>query len=165
MLIKTYKLPEKPGNNSDVGILRRDQMVTDITLVLNNYRVSTNKLRNRLFKFAGFAAILAACFFQMSCGNVDSTSTKVSVYKYAGSVQCYGGGTPISAMQSQLVHSRIQVHTASCGVDGNVYAAVCGTSDGIIGVFEVPSVQQQAATSLGFMPLSNLPAATITPCQ
>jgi hypothetical protein len=140
-------------------------MVTAVTRALNNYRESTNKLRNRLCKFFGFAAIFATCAMQISCGNIDSTSTNVRVYKSAGSVQCYGGGTPISAMQMQLTHARIQVHTASCGVDGNMYAAVCGAADGIIGIFEVPSTEQQAATSLGFAPLTNLPAATTVACQ
>ena len=140
-------------------------MATDVTLSLDYYRESANKLRNRLFKFAGFAAVVAACTIQVSCGNVDSTATKVTVYKYAGSVQCYGGGTPISAMQMQLNHARIPVHTAACGVDGNMYSAVCGAADGIIGVFEVSSLQQQEATTLGFLPLSNLPAATLVACQ
>lgn len=61
-----------------VGSLRRDQMATDVTLSLNNYRESANKLRYRFFKFVGFAAVVAACTIQVSCGNVDSTSTKVS---------------------------------------------------------------------------------------
>ena len=140
-------------------------MATDVTLLLNNYRAPANKLRYRFFKFAGFAAFVAACTIQVSCGNTDSTATKVSVYKYAGSIQCYGGGTTISAMQMQLNHARIPVQTASCGVDGNMYSAVCGAADGIIGVFEVPSTQLQAVTALGFAPLTNLPAAIIVPCQ
>jgi hypothetical protein len=140
-------------------------MKIDVMQSLTNKRESSNKFRNPFFKSVGFIVIFAAFSIQISCGNDDSTSTNVSVYKYAGSVQCYGGGTPILALQKQLTDERIQVQTASCGFDGNLYAAVCGTADGIIGIFEVPSTQQQAATALGFVPLSKLPAATKVACQ
>jgi hypothetical protein len=110
-----------------------------------------------LVAFATFAA----------CGGGASKSpgTRVSLYKYVGSVQCTGGGTSLPAMERQLTDAGIQVLTSTCGGDGKMYAAVCGAADGRIGIFEVPAAQARAASALGFAPLSNLPAATKVDCQ
>ena len=106
-------------------------------------------------------ATLAACGGSAS----DSPGANVSVYKYVGSVQCTGGGTALPAMQQQLAGAGIRVITASCGSDGNAYAAMCGAADGRIGILEIPAAQAQAASALGFAPLSSLPAATKAACQ
>ncbi len=112
-----------------------------------------------------FLAPLVALATLVACGGGESPATNVSLYKYVGSVQCTGGGTSLSAMERQLTDAGIRVLTSSCGVDGNAYPAVCGAPDGRIGVFEVPAAQAQAASAVGFAPLSNLPAATKVACQ
>ena len=107
-------------------------------------------------------ATLAACG---GCGASESSGTNVSLYKYFGSVQCTGGGTSPSAMERQLTDVGIQLLSSACGRDGNAHPAVCGAADGRIGIFKVPAAQAQAASALGFAPLSNLPAATTVACQ
>lgn len=92
------------------------------------------------------------------------TEPRVSVYKYVGSVQCKGGGTPLSAMMRQLSEGGVPVLDVSCGTDGRMYPAVCGAADGRIGILEVPEGRAAAAAALGFAPLSNLPEASKTVC-
>lgn len=105
-------------------------------------------------------ALICAC----GGGYDNSPSAYISLYKYAGSVQCAGGGLTLPEMEGQLTAAGIQVYSSSCGLDGNVYAAVCGGADGRIGIFEVLLSQQQAASAVGFLPLSNLPAAMRVAC-
>lgn len=93
-----------------------------------------------------------------------STEPRASVYKYVGSVQCKGGGTPLSAMMRQLSEGGVPVFDVSCGTDGKMYMAMCGAADGRIGILEVPEAKVSAAAALGFAPLSSLPAATKTVC-
>jgi len=107
-----------------------------------------------------------------ACAGGDGKSPSASLpsasartYKYVGSVQCTGGGTSLTELQLQLTGAGIQVLGATCGVDGNLYAAVCGGADGRIAIFEIPAQQAQAASALGFMPLADLPAATEVACQ
>ena len=108
--------------------------------------------------------MLLACAALAACGSVASRPPSVSLYKYLGSVQCTGGGTPLRAMERQLTDAGIRVLTSACGADGNVYAAVCGAADGRIGIFEIPAAQTQAASQLGFAPLSGLPGFTKAAC-
>lgn len=112
-----------------------------------------------------FPLVVCATFAGCAGGAGESPVTNVSMYKYSGSVQCTGGGTSLSAMESQLTDAGIHVVASACGIDGKVYAAVCGASDGRIGIFEVSVAQAQAASALGFVPLSNLPSATTVACQ
>lgn len=145
---------------------KENQMNFEVTkpLTVDNSE-SINKLCKCLLKSAGFTALLASSAILVACGNSDGTPTNVSVYKYVGSVQCSGGGIPISTLQRQLTDAGIQVQTASCGSDGNIYVAVCGAADGRIAIFDVPVTEAQTATELGFAPLSNLPSATKVACQ
>lgn len=89
----------------------------------------------------------------------------VKVYKYLGSVQCSGGGTSPTEMEQMLTTAAIDVASATCGVDGNMYAAMCGAPDGRIGIFEIAPGDLKAATALGFLPLSGLPDANEAPCR
>ena len=134
-----------------------------------------NKRLKRFFPLTKFLvapllgfATLAACAGGDGKPSSDSDrklpSASVRTYKYVGSVQCTGGGTSLTEMQRQLTDAGIQVLTATCGVDGNLYAAVCGGADGGIGIFKVPTQQAEAASALGFAPLSTLPAARVVPC-
>lgn len=88
----------------------------------------------------------------------------VDVYKYQGSRQCEGGGIPLAEMQRQLQAAGIPVSNSSCGMDGRMYPAACGTADGKINIFTVPSDAVQAAMAQGFYLLSDLHGAQRTNC-
>jgi hypothetical protein len=102
-----------------------------------------------------------------ACGGVQAAGSPASVkiYKYMGSKQCNGGGQKLAVIKRQLIESGITVLAASCGVDGNLYPAVCGAADGRIGIFEVPASKAQSALPDGFLPLARLPDAQIVPCN
>ena len=90
---------------------------------------------------------------------------RVSVYKPLGSVQCEpASGVTIAALKSQLEAADIKVLGSSCGSDGRIYPAVCGASNGRIGIFEIPPTQTKKIAALGFAPLSGLPDATRSAC-
>ncbi|MFA6971334.1 MAG: hypothetical protein WC208_08040 [Gallionella sp.] len=114
-----------------------------------------------------FLVSLIAFAVLTACGGIDRKppSAGVYLYKYLGSVQCTGGGTSLQTMKLQLADAGIPALTSSCGTDGKVYVAVCGAADGRIGIFEVPAAQAQAASTLGFAPVSRLPAATKLACH
>lgn len=88
----------------------------------------------------------------------------VNVYKYVGSKQCSGGGTPLATMMRQLSDAGISAMNVNCGTDGRMYPAMCGAPDGRIGILEVPEAKISAAGALGFAPLSSLPEAGKTVC-
>ena len=88
----------------------------------------------------------------------------VGVYKYVGSKQCSGGGTPLATMMRQLSDAGIPAMNVNCGTDGRMYPAMCGAPDGRIGILEVPEAKVSAAAALGFAPLSGLPEASKTVC-
>jgi hypothetical protein len=100
-----------------------------------------------------------------ACGShSDTVDTQFSVYKYFGSVQCAGGGTSLTTLEGQLGEAGVPVIASACGSDGHSYPAACGQPDGRIGILEIPVVHAQTAFSLGFAPLSDLPAASEMPC-
>ncbi|MBT9523941.1 MAG: hypothetical protein IV105_01685 [Rhizobacter sp.] len=107
------------------------------------------------------AALLSACG---GGDDSDTTTTTVALYKRAGSVQCGSGGLTLSGMERELVEAGVRVITASCGNDGTIDPALCGLPDGQIGIFEVAASHAQAASVMGYVPLSNNPAATSVPC-
>lgn len=106
------------------------------------------------------AMMLSAC---ADLGRVAPASG-VLVYKYGGSKQCEGGGTPVEKMMRQLSEAGIPVMNVHCGTDGRMYPAMCGAPDGRIGILEVPEGKVSAAAALGFAPLSGLPEASKTVC-
>ncbi|WP_312548625.1 hypothetical protein [Massilia sp.] len=114
-------------------------------------------------------ASLAACGGSGE-GNADTklAGTKIvpgtKVFKSMDSLQCSGGGVPLSALQAQLAAANIQVQAAECGNDGRPTPAVCGVSDGRIGIFEIPVDQGAVAAAAGFKPLTTLPGAKTIPC-
>ena len=111
------------------------------------------------------ASVAVAALFVAACGGGDEAGGPVSVAKSLGSVQCAGGGITLPEMQSQLTGAGVQVLAASCGNDGVGHPAVCGASDGAIGIFDIPASQQAAAQALAFAPLSTLPHATREACR
>jgi len=100
-------------------------------------------------------------------GGVEAAGSpaSVKVYKYMGSKQCNGGGRTLAVLKRHLIESGITVLAASCGVDGNLYPAVCGAADGRIGIFEILASKAQSALPDGFLPLETLPDAQIVPCN
>ena len=109
--------------------------------------------------------VLAACGGSGAGGDVPAPGSSTSVYRYAGSVQCEGGGLSLAESQRQLTNAGIQVFSAACGIDGNAYPAVCGAPDGRIRTFEVPTAQSQLASAIGFAPLSNLASPALADCS
>ena len=106
-----------------------------------------------------------------NCGDCRSANvrlsgspTTTSVYKSTGSLQCTGGGLTLEQLKAELTGGSLPVESASCGIDGLGHIAVCGASDGRIGIFEIASAGVTAAQALGFAPLSDLPEATRTAC-
>lgn len=114
----------------------------------------------KILIFLAFTLALSAC------SNFKGVfqEPRVSVYKYVGSKQCSGGGTPLATLMRQLSDGGIPAMNVSCGVDGRMYPAVCGAADGRIAILEVPEAKATAAAALGFAPLSNLPEASKTVC-
>jgi hypothetical protein len=109
-------------------------------------------------------AIAAGAISACGGGGGGAPDASVALYRYLGSVQCTGGGVSLSALERQLQDAGIGVLAASCGADGNAYAALCGAPDGRIGILEVPEDKAALAATLGFAPLANLPAAVRLPC-
>ena len=116
-------------------------------------------------KFQAFW-ILASSVFLSACGGggTDPQSENSLFYKYAGSLQCFGGGQSLSEMTFQLSNSGILVLESYCGDDGLPHVAMCGATDGRIGIFKVHSLQEQTAFTNGLKPLSTLPSAVKTDC-
>lgn len=108
--------------------------------------------------------ILAVLAFLTACGGGEDEESSTKVFKAMGSLQCSGGGVSLAALQAQLTAAKVQVGAAACGTDGSVSAAVCGSPDGRIGIFEISPAQAGAAAAAGFAPLSTLPAARTIPC-
>lgn len=81
-----------------------------------------------------------------------------------GSTQCMDDGTPLAEWVRRLTANGVEVRASSCGYTGNMYASVCGGSDGRIAIVEVPSSQAATASTIGFFPLSKLPEASKAPC-
>lgn len=96
---------------------------------------------------------------------VAASPASVKIYKYMGSKQCGGGGQTLAVLKRQLIDSGTKVLAASCGVDGNLYPAVCGAADGRIGIFEIPASKFQSALPDGFLPLAQLPDVQVVPCN
>ena len=112
------------------------------------------------------AAALIACTLLAgcTCRLKDPPSTGIKYYKSLGSVQC-SGGKSIGELEQDLLTAGITITETTCGVDGNMHAAVCGAPDGRIGIFEIEPDQANTAKILGFAPLSSLPAAAEVPCK
>jgi hypothetical protein len=142
---------------SQIATLAGNRNITTTTDAQNHITASMNGLSS------GILVLPPAS----STGGGDSTSprTSVTLYISAGSVQCATGGMSLTGMQRLLTDAGIQVLTANCGSDGRIYTTVCGGPDGRIGIFEIPAVQAQAASALGFAPLSALPDASKIACQ
>jgi hypothetical protein len=110
----------------------------------------------RIAVFAAVSVLVVACG-----GSSDAT---VEVLKSFGSVQCSGGGTTLSALEAQLTGAGIAVLRSSCGADGVLHPTLCGSPDGLVGIFDVSEAQLAAAEALQFAPLSTVPNAVRLAC-
>jgi hypothetical protein len=115
--------------------------------------------------------ILASSMLVLSslaaCGGNGSDSKPVgnaSVFKSMDTLQCGVGGLSLTALQAQLGAANVQVVSAACGNDGVARPATCGTSDGRIGIFEIPPEKLTAASAAGFTLLSTVPTAKTIAC-
>lgn len=88
-----------------------------------------------------------------------------SLFQYAGSRQCSGGGKSIDAARRELSSAGIEVLSAQCGHDGRLYASQCGNPDGAILVVKVPSPAAGRARGMGWKSLEELPEATTRACR
>lgn len=112
-------------------------------------------------------AVLGLITLLPGCAGTPASSPqeRVSVSKSLGSVQCQpGSGITLSALQSELEAADIKVLGSSCGSNGRIYPAVCGASNGRIGILEILPAHLSKAAALGFVPLSDLPDATRVAC-
>lgn len=89
----------------------------------------------------------------------------IKIYKYQGSLQCQGGGEPLSQMRRQLTRAGVKVLAGSCGVDGLMYPSVCGAADGKINIFTIQRKGLTKAQAQGFVLLQNLADAQVTKCK
>ena len=111
---------------------------------------------------AAAAVVLGATL--AACGGGQAAADLVDMYVPLGSLQCSGGGTPLSQWVRQLEQAGVQVVASACGLDGKARLAVCGVSDGRIAIVQIPRSQSQSASALGFDWLSALPEASRQPC-
>ncbi|MFO1274135.1 MAG: hypothetical protein U1F50_21100 [Rubrivivax sp.] len=89
----------------------------------------------------------------------------LAVFKYTGSRQCEGGGTPPERMRADLEAAGIQVLATACATDGRMRVAMCGAGDGRLVILEIAPEQAEAAAKLGFEPLAKLPSAQRAECR
>lgn len=106
------------------------------------------------------AALLAACAAEPA---VSGPAVKMA--RPLGSLQCTGGGTTPEALQRELAAKGVKARAPSCATDGRMHAAMCGASDGRLGVLEVDAADRAAAEAAGFKPLEQWRGAAAVPCR
>lgn len=92
-------------------------------------------------------------------------AANATLYRYAGSKQCEGGGATPQQVTQELAAAGVAVVEAGCATDGRMYAAMCGASDGRIVVVQVRRADARAAQAKGFKPLAELPEAARSVCR
>jgi hypothetical protein len=97
-------------------------------------------------------------------GKPAGATGDVTLYKYAGSRQCSGGGISPEDARRALAAAGVQVLEAGCGADGRMHTASCGGADGRIVIVKVAARDAAAARGQGFAPLSELPDAARARC-
>ncbi len=120
----------------------------------------TRKPRTLISAWPLAAAWLAACASEPA---VSGPAVKMA--RPLGSLQCTGGGTTPEALQRELAAKGVKARAPSCATDGRMHAAMCGASDGRLGVLEVDAADQAAAEAAGFKPLEQWRGAVAVPCR
>jgi hypothetical protein len=95
---------------------------------------------------------------------LTSLDGEVEIYLDSGSTQCQDDGLSLEEMQQLLIDVEIPFSDASCGTDGNMYTAMCGSPDGSIGMFQIAPQHLQQARALGFEALAKVPNASRVDC-
>lgn len=106
-------------------------------------------------------SLLAACASEPALSDV----APVRVAKPLGSVQCSPGGLTAADLSRQLAAAGVKVLASSCATDGRMHAAMCGASDGRLGVVEIAAADLKAAEAAGFKPLAHWRGAAAVPCR
>lgn len=112
--------------------------------------------------------LLAGALLALSgCTQAGSTTLdgEVGIYLDSGSTQCQDDGMNLEEMQQLLVDADIPFSAATCGTDGNMYTAMCGSPDGRIGIFQIAPEHLQQSRALGFEALANVPDASPVDCS
>ena len=92
-------------------------------------------------------------------------SPQVAMFKSLEGRQCESVGRNADDVAAELTRAGIEVIARSCGHDGRMRPQMCGAADGRIVIVEVPASNKDAATALGFAPLSLRPDAIRAPCR
>jgi hypothetical protein len=107
------------------------------------------------------ASLLAACASEPAVSDV----ARLRVAKSLGAVQCTPGGLNVADLSKQLAVAGVKSRAGSCATDGRMHAAMCGASDGRLGVVEIAAADLKAAEALGFRPLDQWRGAAAVPCK
>ena len=95
----------------------------------------------------------------------NPSAQTVKVIKSRGAMQCEPDtGTPPEVMRKELEQAGIAVESVACGTDGKIRAAMCGTPEGVLNIFEIPAAKLAHAARLKFEKLGTLPDAREVPC-
>lgn len=102
----------------------------------------------RLLTAAGAVCILAACG-----QSPKAPEEPVALFKHTGARQCEtqtGSADRLRAEQAELERAGVQVVTAQCGLDQQMYPAVCGGGTGDVWLITVKPDAVAAAQSRGY---------------
>jgi hypothetical protein len=103
-----------------------------------------------------FNRALPVALAVMACGCVaahhNSDPPTARVFKFAGIIQCQpGSGLSLTDMERPLTDAGLHVLDSYCaGIEGTVLPAMCGTSNGVMGVFELSARDAERAEALGY---------------
>lgn len=112
------------------------------------------------------AVLLATAVLLSACAADPAVSgAAVPMARPLGSLQCSGGGTTPEAMVRELAAKGVKARAPSCATDGRMHAAMCGASDGRLGVVEVDAADQATAEAAGFKPLAQWRGSVAVPCR
>lgn len=110
--------------------------------------------------------LVAVFLFTVVCAKDGRAETSIKVFKSRGSLQCKPqSGTSLETMQDELAKAGIPVTSFACGNNGMIQTTVCGASDGVIYIFEIPRSKAAQASALRFVNLDSLPDSTEIPCK
>lgn len=113
---------------------------------------------------AGALCLLAGCAGP-SGGTPPVTTT---LFKHTASRQCETQPSGAARLQTEvaaLKRAGIEVLSAQCGDDGNLYPAVCGGGTGDVWIVSVEAEALSGMQSRGYRPLDPALPITTQPCR
>jgi hypothetical protein len=105
---------------------------------------------------AWFNRALSVALAVVACGCVAAHHIPypptARVFKLAGVIQCQPGtGLSLTDMERPLTDAGLRVLDSYCAsIEGGAIPAMCGGSNGVIGVFELSARDAERAEALGF---------------